>query len=88
MRYAITYSDTADHQIAKLRKRDRQMAARIKRAIEAMAEDPFAGNVKRMKNVPYYRRRVGDWRIIFDVDGNKFVIKIVKVDHRRQVYRR
>ena len=87
MGYTITYSREAARQMIKLRKRNERNARRIASAIEAMATDPFAGDVKRMKGAPYYRRRVGDWRIIFDVDGDRLVIEIVKIDHRRQVYR-
>ena len=88
MRYAITYGVVAERQMLKLHKRDRRTAMRIRRAIEAMADDPFAGDVKRLRNAPFYRHRVGDWRIVFAVDGDRLVIEIVKVDHRRQVYRR
>ena len=87
MSYTITYSREAARQMARLGKRDRRTAQRITRAIEAMAADPFSGDVKRMKGAPWYRRRVGDWRIIFAVDGDRLVVEIIRVAHRREAYR-
>jgi len=85
--YTITYSREAARQMAGLGKRDIRTARRIIGVIEKMAADPFAGDVKRLRGAPWYRRRVGDWRIIFAVDGDRLVVEIVRVAHRREVYR-
>ena len=87
MHYTIAYSRDAARQIVRLRKRDKRTVRRITSAIEAMATDPFAGDVKRMKGMPCYRRRVGDWRIIFDLDDDRIVIEIIRIAHRREAYR-
>ncbi len=87
MSYTITYSREAARQMAGLGKRDIRTARRIIGVIEKMAADPFAGDVKRLRGAPWYRRRVGDWRIIFAVDGDRLVVEIVRVAHRREVYR-
>ncbi|WP_081910290.1 type II toxin-antitoxin system RelE/ParE family toxin [Thermopetrobacter sp. TC1] len=84
----MVYTKEAARQLSKLRKRDQQIAIRIVRVIEAMSLDPFAGDVKRLKNVSSYRRRVGDWRIIFNVFGDTLVVEIIAIDHRRQIYRK
>ena len=45
----------------------------------------LAGDVKRLTNFdPAYRLRVGDWRVLFDLAGEKIVVQDVK--HRSQVY--
>ena len=42
------------------------------RALEETARDPFAGDVVRLKDQPTaFRRRVGDWRILFDIEPEK-----------------
>jgi mRNA-degrading endonuclease RelE of RelBE toxin-antitoxin system len=42
---------------------------RVLAALDAMEQDPFSGDIVRLKAQPVaWRRRVGDWRILFDVD--------------------
>lgn len=44
-------------------------------------------NVIKLKgNNPYYRLRSGDYRVIFEKFDDKFVILVVKVGHRRDIY--
>lgn len=71
-----------------LRKIDRQHRVRIKKAIESLSEDP-------RKKSRYLRRhplcdyclRIGDYRVFFDLDDERKIVKILKVGHRRDVYR-
>ena len=45
-------------------------AARIRQALQRMKEDPFAGDVRKLKGrTRRFRRRVGAWRILFEIDG-------------------
>ena len=44
------------------------------------------GDVKRLTNfTPEYRLRVGDYRVLFEVEGNRVIV--YRVRHRREVYR-
>ena len=54
--------------------------------IEQYAENPqsLVTNVIRMQGLPYYRLRVGDYRVIFDESDT--VIAVIKVDSRGSVY--
>jgi mRNA interferase RelE/StbE len=53
--------------------------------MEMLAND-LAGNVKRLTNfIPEYRLRVGDYRILFEVEERK--IFIYRVVHRKDAYR-
>jgi mRNA interferase RelE/StbE len=46
----------------------------------------LGGNIKRLKHHhPDFRLRVGDWRVLFEVAGNKIIIH--RVLHRREAYR-
>jgi mRNA-degrading endonuclease RelE of RelBE toxin-antitoxin system len=48
-----------------------------------MRQDPFAGDVARLKDYPIaYRRRVGSWRILFDVDGDARIVTVQEVARR------
>ncbi len=44
-------------------------------------------DVKKLQGSPFYRLRVGDWRVIFDRKNAVRIIEIIRVRHRREVYR-
>lgn len=76
--HIIHYSKQATKFLAR---QEKSVQLRIKAAIEQLP----AGDVKKLRGQPYYRLRVGGFRILFDRDGN--VIEIVKIDGRGQVYK-
>jgi mRNA-degrading endonuclease RelE of RelBE toxin-antitoxin system len=52
-------------------------------ALEAMRTDPFSGNIKRLKNErSVWRRRVGSYRIFFDVYPDTFTVDVVDIARR------
>ena len=60
------------------------------RIIEALREkeaNPFAGDIKPVKGLRgMFRRRVGDYRIIFTINFEESVIVILRIGHRERVY--
>lgn len=66
-------------------KRDRQ---RIVRRIGALAEDPRPpGCEKLVGHGDRYRVREGRYRIVYTVEDSRLVVWVIKVGHRRDVYR-
>lgn len=65
-----------------LKKQDTTTRQRIVDAINALP----SGDVKKLQGYPFYRLRVGTYRVIFDMDGN--VLYILKIENRGQVYKR
>jgi mRNA interferase RelE/StbE len=62
---------------------------RIIGAVEALADNPFPpGNIKLSGSERSYRIRVGDYRILYDVFSGSLLIEIVKVGHRKDVYKK
>ena len=55
---------------------------RIMAALEAMQEDPLAGDVVKLKGTDAFRRRVGDYRIIFAIDYVHVAVGIIDVLRR------
>ena len=56
---------------------------RLIEALAAMADKPFSGDIGRLKNQPAtFRRRVGAFRIFFDVDPDRQVVAIVDIRRR------
>ena len=64
--------------------------ADIKRLTDAMiglADDPHPPQSKRLTNDERYRLRVGNYRILYVIENSVLVVTVVKVGHRRDVYR-
>jgi len=71
-----------------LRKIDRQIIPRIVEAVEQLAHEPFPPGAKKLQGTEFIHRiRVGDYRIVYEVDAARVVIIIVRVRHRKEVYR-
>jgi mRNA interferase RelE/StbE len=71
-----------------LRAIDRKMVPRIIIAIEELANDPTPNGCKKLVGSDHtYRIRVGDYRVIYDIHGDKLVVSVIRVRHRRDVYR-
>ena len=81
--YEIILSDKAKRQLQKLSKEIRD---RIGSAIERIKIRPEA-YVKRLVGVPYYSLRVGDYRVILNIQQNKLIIFVIEIGHRKNVYR-
>jgi mRNA interferase RelE/StbE len=82
MPFKIIWSESAARQLEKL---DRQVARRIVDKVEGIARAPFRG-VRRLVGEPYYRLRVGDYRVILSIQERELHILVLKVGHRESVY--
>ena len=71
-----------------LRRLDRREAKRVVEAVEALADDPRPTGAEKVQGSPYLRIRVGNYRIVYEVRDEELVVLVVKVGHRREVYRR
>ena len=61
--------------------------ARVREAAEALATDPRPRGSRKLAGRPGIRARVGDYRIIYEVDQPTRTVTILHVGHRRDVYR-
>jgi mRNA interferase RelE/StbE len=83
MDYEITFSDTADKQLSKFPLKDQE---RIISTIKRCRIRPYS-HVKKLVSSPYFRLRVGDYRVIMDIIENKILIHIIEIGHRRNIYK-
>ena len=60
--------------------------ARVQRKIDGLASDPRPAGAKALKGERRLRIRVGDYRIIYEVDDGELIVLVVRVGHRREVY--
>ncbi len=84
MGFEIIWSDSAIRQLKKL---DRSVARRIFGRVGELEENPHRF-VQKLVNSPYYRLRVGDYRVILDIQGKALRILILKIGPRESVYDR
>ncbi len=83
--------DVSERAVRALRKMDKQAARRIRDELEGIAEldDPRSRGKALVGNLAgLWRYRVGDYRIVCDIEDGVLVILVVDVAHRREVYRR
>ncbi len=80
--YELIVSDTAKKQLSKL---PQEIKNRIGFVLERIRARPFHF-VKRLVGSPYYRLRVGDYRVILDIKQDKLIIFVIELGHRRNVY--
>ena len=72
-----------------LKKLSVDVAQRIARAIDALARDPRPPGVKKLEgDEELYRVRVGDYRIVYQIQKRLLVVLVVTIGCRREVYRR
>ena len=70
-----------------LRKQPRTVAARLIKAIFALADDPHPPSSRKLEGYDFLNRlRVGDWRVIYDVESGRLVVRVLKIGPRGGVY--
>ena len=85
MRYALEFTASASREFRAL---DRQLQRRITEKVTTLCVDPFPPGSKKLKvQADHFRIRVSDYRVVYRVDGKRVVIVIVRIGHRREVYR-
>lgn len=85
MRYVLEFTTSASCEFRDL---DKRIQRRVTEKITALCDDPFPpGNKKLKAQSDHFRIRVGDYRVIYRIDGKRVVIVIVRIGHRREVYR-
>lgn len=77
--FQINYSKKA---MKFLKKQDKPTQLRI---VTAISKLPASGDIKKLQGTEGYRLRVGDYRVLFDVNG--LIIDIVEIGPRGQVYK-
>jgi mRNA interferase RelE/StbE len=83
--YEVRWKHSAERELRRL---DPQEIPQILQKVESLAEDPFAGGSRKLRGVEQeYRIRVGDYRVIYQVDTKARLVIIFHVRHRRDAYR-
>lgn len=82
--YTVEYTRDA---VKALSRMPRNLRERVVSKIEELARDPFgAANVKQLVGQPGYRLRVGDWRVIYDVEQGRLLVRVLRIAARGGAY--
>ncbi len=87
-RYRLRY---ASQRVAKqLRDLPPQVFRRVDEAILALKDNPRPPSARKLRRIDIgdYRLRIGDYRIIYDINEERREIILVRVMHRREAYRK
>ena len=81
--YTLDYSETAVKQLKKLQN---NVQERILIALERLRIRPKSCDIKKLVEIKGYRFRVGDYRVIFEMEEEKLLILVIKIGHRKNIY--
>jgi mRNA interferase RelE/StbE len=85
LNYRIQVKRSAAKALKKIAKADQK---RIADKIDSLAENLPNPDITKMKgNNPFHKIRVGDYRIIYEVQEDVLLILVVKIGHRKDIYR-
>jgi mRNA interferase RelE/StbE len=83
--YKLLIKPSAAKELEALPRRDR---SRIVAQIEVLADNRHPPGSERLSGEEKYRLRQGDYRVLYSIQDASTTVTIVKIGHRRDVYRR
>lgn len=83
--HSVEFTTAAARQVRKLPKNER---ARVLDAIDGLAEDPRPHGARKLVGAELaWRIRIGDYRVVYDIEDDRLTVTVVRAGHRREVYR-
>ena len=82
MSYEIFFTDKAKKQLAKLEKNDQE---RIIKSLERIRIRPEA-HITKLVGDSGYKLRVGNYRVILEIEKGKLIILVLLIGHRKNIY--
>ena len=84
VKYSLEIKQSAQKELDAL---DETLFTRIDRKILALADNPRPAGCKKLRGYKdQWRIRVGDWRVVYIIDGAAKLITVTRIAHRREVY--
>lgn len=84
MSWSLRIKQSAAKALAKIPQADR---LRLIEAIDKLKTHPAAGSVLKGEFYGLRRVRVGDYRIIYELRNKELIVLVVRIAHRKEVYR-
>jgi mRNA interferase RelE/StbE len=85
MGYQVSLRPSAERQRRQL---DNQIRQRINEVLLVLEESPRPSSVMKLRGrTNQWRIRVGDYRIVYEIDDERRLVTILAIKHRREAYR-
>lgn len=81
--YSVEFSKKAENQLFKLQ---RDVQERIIKTLERIRVRP-QDFIEKLVGEPGFKLRVGDYRVFLDIDNNRLIILVLKLGHRKNIYK-
>ena len=81
--YAVLILSSAQKQLSKL---PNAIATRIEDKLLELEHDPRPPGCKKLKGRDAWRIRIGDYRVIYEINDGRLIITVITIGHRREVY--
>ncbi|MGD9506388.1 MAG: type II toxin-antitoxin system RelE/ParE family toxin [Syntrophobacteraceae bacterium] len=83
--YKLILSRSVEHDVRKIGK---ATLGRILQAIRDLSKDPFPKGCRKLKGAESsYRIRIGDYRVLYEVDSTERLVSVLHIRHRKDAYR-
>ncbi|MEX0668693.1 MAG: type II toxin-antitoxin system RelE/ParE family toxin [Candidatus Saccharimonadales bacterium] len=82
--YQIKYRKSVEKELRKIPSKQLQL---IVKKIQLLADNPFPPQSTSIKGTNFFRIRHGSYRVVYHVDDQEVIISIIRVAHRKDVYR-
>lgn len=82
--YAIEFTRASRKALTKLSAR---LAERVELAIAELANQPRPPGCVKLSGLDFWRIRVGDYRVIYEIRDDVLIVLVIDIGHRREVYR-
>lgn len=84
MSYSLIVLASAEKQILRLNSPDLDS---VRTRIAELKDNPRPAGCRKLRDVPGWRIRVGRYRIVYEIDDSRKIVTVLKVAHRKDIYR-
>ena len=84
MTYRVSILRRAQRELARL---SSEQYEAVRDAIRALAVEPRPTGTRKLTGRDGWRIRIGDYRVIYEIDDDRRVVTVLDVGHRRDIYR-
>ncbi len=75
-----------NYALKQLKQINKDVIPKIKETITALSVNPRPYGYIKLKGIEAYRVRIGDYRIIYEIEDDILIIKVIAISHRKDVY--
>jgi mRNA interferase RelE/StbE len=84
--YSLFFHKKAKASLSKVAKSNMPLAVQIKKALEKIRSNPFIGLPLSGSWKGYFKYRVREYRIVYEIKDDKLIVYVLRIRHRRDVY--